>query len=505
MTLDMAPGAYVTLGAERKVLTMKTREISDKTGLKERTIRFYEEQGLLKPKMEYKNGRNFREYTEADAERLKTIATLRRSGFTIEELRSMLEHNRTVEEIFPVYLRRVQQEAETAAQLRAAAQQIQPRGLSPRQLAQALEQSTKNLELPPLDVSPHFGRFDTETPEEKQKAIAAYHARQNRKRLTPAQWALTILSLVCVVLAIGCAAVVNHYKEVPVEPEPSGSIEGWIYYKAYQNGTYCISRYEEATGTVERLYESQENTLAFLVTEDKIYISDGGTICSVNADGTGKYEICEGAYASINGRMVLHDGWLYVTTGLVGHASQIARVPAVGGEIEELELANLTDFEIVGNTLYTDCGGEIILLDLTDMTTTEYETGTSPQNVTIQDGVIYEMDLWSRSETNDAGSVIRVSVFVVDEADELVLMNQWELDALAEGGVKYVHDGRMYYTVSQQGGVGNDTLYALDMMNGEKMRITEVAPYSSPGIYWGEKGMIVADSADAPQYIMYEP
>lgn len=483
---------------------MKTKELAEKTGLRERTIRFYEEQGLLTPKMEFRNGRNFREYTESDAERLKTIATLRRSGFTIEEIRSMLAEDRTVAEIFPIYLHRLRQEADTAVQLKNTAESIHPHGLGPQQLAQRLEQSAKALSLPPLDTSPHFGRFDTESPEEKKRAIAAYHARQNRKRPTPVQCALTVLSLLCVVLIVGCAAVVRHYREVPTEPEPSGTVAGWIYYKAYENGMWYISRYEESTGAIETLYASQENTLAFLVTTDKIYISDGGVICSLNADGSGRYEICQGAYASTNGRMGLHDGWLYVTTGLVGHASQIARVPASGGTPEELELANLTDFEIVGNTLYTDCSGEIILLDLTDMTTAEYETGTSPQSITIQDGVIYEMDLWSPSLSGDAGSVIRVSVYAFSDTGVPVLTRQWELDALAEGGIKYVHEGRMYYPVSQQGGIGNDLIYAMDMTTGEKTKITEAAPYSSPGLYFGEYGLIVADSAASPQYIPYE-
>lgn len=481
---------------------MKTKELSEKTGLKERTIRFYEEQGLLTPKMEHRNGRNFRDYSDEDVRQLKTVATLRRAGFTLEEIRQMLESDKAVETIYPDYLQRVCREADAAVQLREAAVQISPRGMDPYILAQCLEQSTKRMWLPSVDISPNFGKFDPESSEEKQRAIAAYHAGQNRKRLSPVQWALSVLSILCVLLVVGCIIVIGHYKETPVVPEPNGSTQGWIYYKTYQNGTFYICRYEEATGRTERLYKSQDNTLAFLVTEEKVYISDSGVIYSVNADGTSQFQIVKHGYASTNGRMAIHDGWLYITTGLVGHAGQLARVPVVGGEIEELDVATLTDFEILGDTLYADYGGEITVLDLTDMTSRAFETGSMPQNVTIQNGVVYEMDLWSRSSDGETGSLIQVSVYEISN-DKLMLTGQWTLDDLADGGPKYVKDHRMYYIVRTRGGKGNSILYAMDMKNGEKEMITEVDAQSNPGIYWGDNGMIVADSVDNPQYIQY--
>ena len=42
---------------------MRSRSAA-KTGLTEKTIRYYEAQGLIHPAMEEKNGRNFRTYTE---------------------------------------------------------------------------------------------------------------------------------------------------------------------------------------------------------------------------------------------------------------------------------------------------------------------------------------------------------------------------------------------------------------------------------------------------------
>lgn len=42
---------------------MKLKEVCESTGLTRKTIRLYEEKGLLVPHKEYRNGREYREYT----------------------------------------------------------------------------------------------------------------------------------------------------------------------------------------------------------------------------------------------------------------------------------------------------------------------------------------------------------------------------------------------------------------------------------------------------------
>lgn len=61
---------------------MKIKEAALATGLTERAIRLYEEHGLISPSVTVKNGRDFRDYTEENITRLKTIAALRRALFT---------------------------------------------------------------------------------------------------------------------------------------------------------------------------------------------------------------------------------------------------------------------------------------------------------------------------------------------------------------------------------------------------------------------------------------
>lgn len=62
---------------------MKIKEATLATGLTERAIRLYEEHGLISPSVTVKNGRDFRDYTEENITRLKTIAALRRALFTL--------------------------------------------------------------------------------------------------------------------------------------------------------------------------------------------------------------------------------------------------------------------------------------------------------------------------------------------------------------------------------------------------------------------------------------
>lgn len=55
---------------------MRIKEVEQRTGLTAKAIRLYESKGLLKPARETEN--DYRDYTEEDVARLKTIAILRK-------------------------------------------------------------------------------------------------------------------------------------------------------------------------------------------------------------------------------------------------------------------------------------------------------------------------------------------------------------------------------------------------------------------------------------------
>jgi MerR family transcriptional regulator, repressor of the yfmOP operon len=70
-------------------MTLRIGEIAERSGVTPRTIRYYEELGLL-PRGEREQGKH-RVYTEADVERLCELTRLRDLlGLSLDELRSMI-------------------------------------------------------------------------------------------------------------------------------------------------------------------------------------------------------------------------------------------------------------------------------------------------------------------------------------------------------------------------------------------------------------------------------
>ncbi|WKV15969.1 MerR family transcriptional regulator [Janibacter limosus] len=64
-------------------------EVVTRTGLSHRTLRYYEEMGLLTPTARTEGG--FRLYGDADIERLLLIKPMKPLGFSIEEMRQLVD------------------------------------------------------------------------------------------------------------------------------------------------------------------------------------------------------------------------------------------------------------------------------------------------------------------------------------------------------------------------------------------------------------------------------
>lgn len=64
-------------------------EVVTRTGLSHRTIRYYEEMGLLTPSARTEGG--FRLYDEAGIERLLLIKPMKPMGFSVEEMRLLVD------------------------------------------------------------------------------------------------------------------------------------------------------------------------------------------------------------------------------------------------------------------------------------------------------------------------------------------------------------------------------------------------------------------------------
>ena len=170
---------------------MKIKEVSEKTGLTKKTIRFYEAQGLLDPDKTEQNGREYRTYSHEDVEQLLQIATLRRARFSVEEIRRIQETPQETTAIFRAYRERLRAEQQDLEQVLAVADAIGQAELpSAEALIGRMATVASAMSLPAADIHPHFRYIDDleelmnmrkkktmQTPEEKrQKKIAAQNA-----------------------------------------------------------------------------------------------------------------------------------------------------------------------------------------------------------------------------------------------------------------------------------------------------------------------------------------
>ena len=73
---------------EQDMGTMQIGEVAERTGLSLRTIRHYDQVGLVPPSGRSEGG--FRLYTEVDVERLKHVRRITPLGFSLEETAEIL-------------------------------------------------------------------------------------------------------------------------------------------------------------------------------------------------------------------------------------------------------------------------------------------------------------------------------------------------------------------------------------------------------------------------------
>ncbi len=84
---------------------MKMKEVTEKTGLTDRAVRLYIDEGLALPNIEESySGRKSINFSESDVERLKNVALLRKAGFSIADIKSMVDDNSTAKHIIDKFI-----------------------------------------------------------------------------------------------------------------------------------------------------------------------------------------------------------------------------------------------------------------------------------------------------------------------------------------------------------------------------------------------------------------
>ena len=140
---------------------MKIKEVSEKTGLTKKTIRYYEAEGLLNPEKQWQNGREYRNYSEQDIFQLEKIAALRRARFSVEEIRHIESVPEDIPAVFQSYRQRLQQEQRDLSSILAIVNNISSDTLTTEdQLIAQMRPATVGLPLPAVDLDPHFRYLD---------------------------------------------------------------------------------------------------------------------------------------------------------------------------------------------------------------------------------------------------------------------------------------------------------------------------------------------------------
>jgi len=122
---------------EKEKRYMQIGEAAERTGLTHRTLRFYEERGLLKPPSRMEGG--FRLYSEDDIQRIELIKQLQKLlGFSLAEIKEMVEA-----EEFRTQLRAGYREAETQERIQGLQRAIEVTEAQLRRINEKIQQLTQ--------------------------------------------------------------------------------------------------------------------------------------------------------------------------------------------------------------------------------------------------------------------------------------------------------------------------------------------------------------------------
>lgn len=91
---------------------MRMKELSELTGLSDRTIRFYISDGIFVPEKYTENyqGRRSFDFTENDATLLKRIAVLRKYGFSLKDIKSLIDNTASTSELLNAHINELKQD-----------------------------------------------------------------------------------------------------------------------------------------------------------------------------------------------------------------------------------------------------------------------------------------------------------------------------------------------------------------------------------------------------------
>lgn len=142
---------------------MKIKQVAESLNVSQKTIRYYEQCGLIVPEKKKKMGRDFRDYNEEIVERLRTIVILRKFRFCMEDIRTILENPALLTEICQRHRDEMVKEIGVMTGMCDLLDKIPYAGIdSAEQLSQELEKQRKDMILDEYYQDYDLSRFDEE-------------------------------------------------------------------------------------------------------------------------------------------------------------------------------------------------------------------------------------------------------------------------------------------------------------------------------------------------------
>ena len=105
---------------EKRNRIMNIKEVEKITGLTKANIRFYEEEGLVQPKLNEQN--NYRIYTEVEIKRLQEVKKLRLLGISIPEIQKIYAEELSLQKAMERRLKEIREEERLLQETRAICQ-----------------------------------------------------------------------------------------------------------------------------------------------------------------------------------------------------------------------------------------------------------------------------------------------------------------------------------------------------------------------------------------------
>ena len=174
---------------------MKIKYVEELVGITKKNIRFYEEQGLLAPDRA-ENG--YREYGQADVDRLMQIKLLRKLGVPIEEIKRIFQGSIHLDDCLDRHLDELERQKENLAKMQVISEQI----------------IASHVTLQNLDTENYLNQV--ESMEKEGKSFMDVEKTDRRRKMLMGAIIPGIVMILILTASIAAIAWMNTIEKIPV-------------------------------------------------------------------------------------------------------------------------------------------------------------------------------------------------------------------------------------------------------------------------------------------------